>query len=79
MGFDRVGIYRPGLLMCDREEPRAGERLFRSIAGAVDKGERWSISTEKLANVMLSNSLREGVDKVSTLEHGDIVSAGTEK
>ncbi len=27
--FNRTSIYRPGLLMCDREEPRFGEKVAK--------------------------------------------------
>ena len=58
LGFERTCVYRPGLLMCDREEPRAGEKLMRALAGAVDRSEKYSMSTAKVAKAMLVNSLR---------------------
>ena len=58
LDFERTCVYRPGLLMCDRQESRAGEKLFRCLAGAVDKSEKYSIPTEKVAKAMLVNSLR---------------------
>ena len=60
LNFDRTSIYRPGLLMCERQEQRTGEKIFRALAGACDKSEKYSISTEKVAKAMLVNSLRSG-------------------
>ena len=58
LDFERTCVYRPGLLMCERQESRAGEKLFQCLAGAVDKSEKYSIPTEKVAKAMLVNSLR---------------------
>jgi len=70
LNFDRTSIYRPGLLMCERQEQRTGEKIFRALAGACDKSEKYSISTEKVAKAMLVNSLRGTSDKAETIEHG---------
>lgn len=72
LDFQRVSIYRPGLLMCDRQESRPGERVMRCIAGAVDKGSALSISTESLALAMVENAFKKIDNKCETLEHGDI-------
>ncbi|CAC5397276.1 HTATIP2 [Mytilus coruscus] len=31
MHFDRLSVFRPGVLMCDREESRPGEAFFRTV------------------------------------------------
>ena len=58
LDFDRTCVYRPGLLMCDREEQRTGEKLMRALAGVMDKSEKYSMSTAAVAKAMLVNSLR---------------------
>ena len=60
LGFERTCVYRPGLLMCDRQEQRGGEKLMRALAGALDKSEKYSMSTASVAKAMLVNSLRFG-------------------
>ncbi|XP_072045737.1 oxidoreductase HTATIP2-like [Amphiura filiformis] len=36
MGFEKLSIYRPGLLMCDRKESRAGEWVLRKMLAPVE-------------------------------------------
>lgn len=56
IGFDRLVIYRPGMLMCDREESRPFEALSRQcMAPLLDYlcPKKYSISTKQLAKAML--------------------------
>ena len=73
MDFDRVSVYRPGLLMCDRQESRAGEKLMRCVAGWVDTSQRFSITTDLLGKAMVVNSFKKLEGKTETLEHADIL------
>lgn len=73
MGFNRVSVYRPGLLMCDREENRTGEKFMRWAASWVDRGSRYSISTELLGRAIVKNSLKSIEAKAETLEHVQIL------
>lgn len=72
MDFQRVSIYRPGLLMCDRAEQRWGEKIARGISSMVDKSHRFSIPTTVLAQAIVSNSLHPIDQKCEVLEHADI-------
>lgn len=61
MKFDRLSIYRPGLLLCDRTESRPMERVamicftpFAKLFPTVG-----SVSTEKLAQAMINVSLKD--------------------
>ncbi|CAG5091603.1 Oidioi.mRNA.OKI2018_I69.PAR.g13159.t1.cds [Oikopleura dioica] len=56
LNFPKLTIYQPGLLMCDREESRTGEAIFRTIMKPFNSmlgGSSGSISTELLAAGML--------------------------
>jgi oxidoreductase len=59
LAFPKLTIYQPGLLMCDREESRTGEAIFRTIMKPFNSmlgGSSGSISTELLAAGMLKVS-----------------------
>lgn len=71
MGFERAVIYRPGLIMVEREEKRTGEAIARWIAGWVDKGNSWSAKVEDIGLAMATNQFTE--DTCTILENADIV------
>ncbi len=69
-------IYRPGLLMCARAEPRTFERVARGIAYLIDRSERFSVSADRLAAAAVAYSLKSppaGAEKVEVFEHHEIV------
>lgn len=72
LNFSKVAIYRPGILLCHREESRFFESLLQNLARAVDGAHRWSVPTSLVAKAMLATSLIDG-DGVRVLEHADIV------
>lgn len=78
VGFSKLGIYRPGLLMCDRQEKRAGEGLIRWVAGVTDARHGWSIPTSMVAAAMVSNCLSPSAEAVKIFEHSDLVQLGIE-
>ena len=71
--FFSRNFQRPGLLLCEREESRTGEKMMRGIANVFDKSNRMSISTENVAKAMLINSLKDSSEKTQVLENGDLV------
>lgn len=75
IGFQKLVIYRPGLLRCIRNERRPLETLARYISNILDsKYNVWSISTTDLATVMVLTSLIPSSSSALTiLEHGHIV------
>ena len=75
--FLRTVFYRPALLVCNRAETRLLDRVARGVAWAVDRRERFSVSTSKLAKIMVSNSLRAG-ENCEVIEHAEIVRMGSE-
>jgi oxidoreductase len=72
--FNRVSVYRPGLLMTGREETRTFENAMQSVAGVFDKGNKLSIKCDDLGNAMVFNATKKTLDgKNETLEHADIL------
>jgi len=72
LNFQKLAIYRPGLLVCPRQESRFLEGLAQSVAKAIDGGHLWSVPTADVAKAMLRTSL-DGGPGISVLEHADIV------
>lgn len=87
-GFNRVSVYRPRMLLTTtRAQPYFGEKIWSPALRLMDKGERFSVTTENLGRAIVINSLRklppapEGADGATasasaateTLEHKDIV------
>ena len=76
LGFNRLSIYRPGLLLCDREERRLVEKALQVIIGALDRWEVLSIPTQSVAQAMLNNvfkSSKSSQSSVEILTHSQIV------
>jgi len=76
LGFDKLTIYRPGLLLCDRIEHRGGEKFARWVASWFSQPTSWSVPTKMVASAMVSNSLSSVSSSV--LEHSDIVKIAQE-
>lgn len=81
LGFDRLAIYRPGVLLVDRQESRPGEWLARKFFGAVSAvcSTSMAISIRAVAKAMVSNTLLEPEQKAEILENKDIASLGNVK
>ncbi len=74
LSFDRTSIYRPGLLICERQETRRAEGLLQCVVKAVDRSSGMSIRTGDLGRAMVRNGLDAQRPKgAQTLEHHDIV------
>jgi len=79
LNFPRLCIYRPGLLVCEREESRMGESCARWVAGMVDGTSMgWSVPTSVVAASMVATSLSPPSQGVEVMEHQDIVRVGRE-
>ena len=78
LGFDRMTIYRPGLLLCDRAEQRGGEKVARWVASWFKQPTSWSISTKMVAAAMVSTALSPVSGSSAILEHNDIVKVAEE-
>ena len=81
MNFPRLSIYRPALLLCDREESRAGERLIRALARPIAAASPTLMScpTSILAQAMVVGTLKDTGVKVDQFSNKDIhmLGAGT--
>ncbi|XP_057371983.1 oxidoreductase HTATIP2-like [Daphnia carinata] len=73
MEFDKLCIYRPGLLLCDRQESRVLEKVLQVTIGSVDRWRKVSIPTKAVAQAMVNCTLQPISDKpVDILEHSQI-------
>lgn len=73
VGFERLSIYRPGLLLGDRQEVRVGERIAKVLSPLIE----WlfpvrlrSIHVRIVAQAMLLNSIKtdEGLEVIFNAE-----------
>ncbi|XP_044021427.1 oxidoreductase HTATIP2 [Siniperca chuatsi] len=78
LGFDRYAIYRPGVLLVDRQESRPGEWLARKFFGAFSAvcSTSMSIPIQVVGKAMVSNTLLQPEQKTEILENGAIASLG---
>ena len=79
LGFNRVSIYRPGLLITERNEPRMFEKAAQCMAGFLDRSNKASIKCDDLGKAMVFNSTMKTIPQNhETLENADIVKLFTE-
>merc|ERR1719500_1774892 len=78
LGFNKLSIYRPGLLLCARNKTRFFEEIFQTVSRAVDRAGWWSVTTEVVARVMVDNSVTRQSSGAEILEHMDIVTRSSE-
>ncbi|XP_008266980.2 oxidoreductase HTATIP2 isoform X2 [Oryctolagus cuniculus] len=78
LNFDRYSIFRPGVLLCDRQESRPGEWMVRKFFGALP--ESWargqSVPVVTVARAMLNNMVRPSDKKMELLENKGIHDLG---
>ncbi|XP_017282212.1 oxidoreductase HTATIP2 [Kryptolebias marmoratus] len=81
LGFDRLAIYRPGVLLVDRQESRPGEWVIRKFFGAVSAvcSTSMAIPIQAVAKAIVSNTLLQPEQKTEILENKDITSLGKSK
>uniref|UniRef100_H3CW53 Protein HTATIP2 n=2 Tax=Tetraodon nigroviridis TaxID=99883 RepID=H3CW53_TETNG len=78
LGFSRFAIYRPGVLLVDRQESRPAEWLARKFFSAVSAlgSNSMSIPIQTVVKAMVSNTLLQPEKKTEILENKDIISLG---
>ncbi|KAG7172707.1 oxidoreductase HTATIP2-like isoform X2 [Homarus americanus] len=82
LNFPRLSIYRPSLLLCDREESRPLEKVAQIVVRGFDWRNKISIGTDTVASAMISNTLepqsptKSEEPKVEILENTDILRLG---
>uniref|UniRef100_A0A5F9D0A4 Protein HTATIP2 n=1 Tax=Oryctolagus cuniculus TaxID=9986 RepID=A0A5F9D0A4_RABIT len=78
LNFDRYSIFRPGVLLCDRQESRPGEWMVRKFFGSLP--ESWargqSVPVVTVARAMLNNMVRLSDKKMELLENKGIHDLG---
>ncbi|XP_032344758.1 oxidoreductase HTATIP2 isoform X2 [Camelus ferus] len=76
--FDRYSIFRPGVLLCDRQESRPGEWLVRKFFGSLP--ESWasglSVPVTTVVRAMLNNAVRPSDQKKELLDNKAIHELG---
>ncbi|CAJ1049576.1 oxidoreductase HTATIP2 [Xyrichtys novacula] len=77
-GFDRYSVYRPGVLLVDRQESRPTEWLARKFFNGLTSvcSTSMAIPIEVVAKAMVSNTLIQPEQKAEILEHKDITALG---
>lgn len=78
LGFDRYAIYRPGVLLVERQESRPTEWLARKFFSAFSAvcSTSMSIPIQVVGKAMVSNTLLQPEQKTEILENKDITSLG---
>lgn len=79
MGFERVSIYRPGLLLLNRVEKRTLEPILQAVAKTLDFGRWFSIEVPLLSKAVVDNCFRPLTgESVEILSNGDLNKMGKE-
>ena len=74
LGFNRVSIYRPGLLITERSESRMLESSMQCIAGFLDRSSKASIKCDDLGKAMVFNATKKTIEGPNeTLENREIM------
>ncbi|KAJ6652969.1 hypothetical protein lerEdw1_010238 [Lerista edwardsae] len=83
VGFPRCSIFRPAVLLCDRQESRPSEWMIRKVLGVIALAfpTAHSIPTVTVARAMVNNVVMPGSDdqKVEILENAAIHTLGQTK
>uniref|UniRef100_A0A8I3WGC0 Protein HTATIP2 n=1 Tax=Callithrix jacchus TaxID=9483 RepID=A0A8I3WGC0_CALJA len=76
--FDRYSVFRPGVLLCDRQESRPGEWFVRKFFGSLPAS--WasghSVPVVTVVRAMLNNAVRPSDKKMELLENKAIHDLG---
>lgn len=78
LDFDRYAVYRPGVLLVDRQESRPAEWMTRKFFSALSSvcSTSMSIPIQAVAKAMVSNTLLQPEKKSEILENKDIAALG---
>jgi len=72
LGFDRLSIYRPALLLCDRQESRPLEKVAQSLLGTIDIGSKITIPTKTVAQAIMNSTFKMKEKSTEIFENADI-------
>lgn len=78
LGFERLSVYRPAVLLVDRQESRPSEWMARKFFGAFSTvfPTAMSIPITSVVRAMAVNTLKDGEQKVEILENKAIHTLG---
>ncbi|XP_012412891.1 oxidoreductase HTATIP2 isoform X1 [Trichechus manatus latirostris] len=76
--FDRYSIFRPGVLLCDRQESRPSEWLIRKFFGSLPESwaRPYSVPVVTVVRAMLNNAVRPSDKKMELLDNKAIYALG---
>uniref|UniRef100_A0A8I5UTB1 Oxidoreductase HTATIP2 n=1 Tax=Pongo abelii TaxID=9601 RepID=A0A8I5UTB1_PONAB len=76
--FDRYSVFRPGVLLCDRQESRPGEWLVRKFFGSLPESwaSGYSVPVVTVVRAMLNNMVRPRDKQMELLENKAIHDLG---
>jgi len=73
LDFERLSIYRPALLLCERKENRPLEKILQGLLGAIDLWSKITIPTKTVAQGMVKNTFTNIDTSLEILENCDIL------
>ncbi|XP_051983987.1 oxidoreductase HTATIP2 [Xyrauchen texanus] len=78
LGFERLSIYRPAVLLVDRQESRPAEWMARKFLGPFSSvfPTAMSIPLTSVVRAMVANTLKDAENKVEILENKSIYNLG---
>ncbi|CAG7718512.1 unnamed protein product, partial [Allacma fusca] len=76
MNFERLSIWRPGILLVEREDFRAPERFLQVVVGPLDRGRLFTTKIPVLAKVMVDYCFKPAKSAVEIIGSGDVYSMG---
>lgn len=76
--FDRLSVFRPGVLLCDRQESRPGEWLARKFFGSLPDSwaSGYAVPVVTVVRAMLNNLVHPGSGQMELLENKAILHLG---
>lgn len=76
--FDRLSVFRPGVLLCDRQESRPGEWLARKFFGSLPDSwaSGYAVPVVTVVRAMLNNLVSPGSGQMELLENKAILHLG---
>uniref|UniRef100_A0A8C6S051 Protein HTATIP2 n=1 Tax=Nannospalax galili TaxID=1026970 RepID=A0A8C6S051_NANGA len=76
--FDRYSVFRPGVLLCDRQESRPGEWLVRKFFGSLPESwaSGYSVPVLAVVRAMLNNMVSPSSGQMELLENKAILHLG---
>ena len=78
LGFPRLTIWKPNILLVDRAEPRFFEKIAQAVTGALDRYRLFSIDVPVLAKVMVNRVFEPQTSPVEMVSNREVYHKGLE-